>query len=90
MLYRAAQGGCRQAGRQTAPGSGAGSSTASRAAAVLQDGACTPHYKHTHSARHPALQLGLDRVQGGAAANNVLQPKVLEACLGESKQRGSS
>ncbi|KAI7841414.1 hypothetical protein COHA_004809 [Chlorella ohadii] len=27
-------------------------------------------------------QLGLDRVSGGAAANNVLQPKVVEACLG--------
>lgn len=30
------------------------------------------------------MQLGLDRVSGGAAANNVLQPKVVEACLGET------
>jgi hypothetical protein len=29
-------------------------------------------------------QLGLDRIPGGAAANNVLQPKVVEACLGEA------
>jgi hypothetical protein len=30
-------------------------------------------------------QLGLERVTGSAAANNVLVPKVVEACLGECR-----